>query len=128
MLSERITSNDSISNNNPKSVTFKASYWFNEQSKTETIIHISGKTAENKSVYVLVKNYKPSVYLELPPLPANKKWDKILCGYVFNFIQTRLEKFGQEFLPAKTPLLIKKEKLYYKISYRRSDKKAFKHI
>lgn len=109
-----------MANNNKdkNEITFKASYWNNEQTGTETIIHISGKTANNQSVYVLVKNYKPSVYLELPLFKGNKKiaWDKKLCNHVYEFIKSRMCKFGPEYLPAKDPFLTKRDKLYHKTS------------
>ena len=37
-----------------RTVTFKPSYWYHETCDGKTVIHISGRTANNETVYVLV--------------------------------------------------------------------------
>jgi DNA polymerase delta subunit 1 len=66
-------------------VYFKALYWGVEEVDNETRVHIGGLQRDNKSVHVIVKNFKPFVYLELP-----KKYDwnsdqiKMLISYFKN--------------------------------------------
>src|SRR5437868_12954145 len=51
----------------PREITFKTAYWYYEQMKdnSSAIIHIGGRTGDNKTVHVIVENYHPAIYLQL---------------------------------------------------------------
>ncbi len=79
-------------------IIFKPYYWNTETVGDEMIIHISGITQENKTVYCIVKNYKSAVFLELPNVnPANYRkvnWSENYCRYVYQYIQSKLGPHG----------------------------------
>ena len=56
-----------------RKAVFKAAYWYQEVVDNKTLIHIGGRTPDNKSIHVYIHNFTPFVYVELP---SNRKWDK----------------------------------------------------
>ena len=90
-----------------RSVRFKAGYWsFEETEENELIIHVSGLTKDQKTVHVVIEDFTPFVYLELP---KRIEWNASKCRCVFEHFQDILKSNG--------PLSFKpqiKENLYYR--------------
>src|SRR6187399_1252585 len=95
---------------------FKASYWYCEVRDNKTIIHIGGRTTENKTVHVIVNGYCPHSYIELPMRIA---WDNNVCNNFFEYIvKTTKEgdkpigKFNAETMMLKRELLYEKKVIF----------------
>jgi len=72
-------------------VTFKAGYWYHEEIDGETIIHVGGRTADNKSVHVLIKHFTPFIYVELP---RRIGWNKAKAQAFFHYLQRSMKSEG----------------------------------
>lgn len=62
-----------------REITFKPYYWHretNEHTDWETVIHIGGRTADNKSVHVKVHKFEIVVYLEIPKFEKNGSYKR----------------------------------------------------
>lgn len=108
---------DEISNpSEPRTIRFKTFYWKYEDAdasmggegdeRDNLEIHIAGRTADDKSVHCIVKNFTPFVYLELP---KRVKWNRAKCIAVFEHFKKILKN--------NAPLemwLLQKYKLKYK--------------
>jgi len=95
------TINYSITQN---TVTFKAIYWSEEEDET-LIIHVRGNTIDHKSVYVKIINFKPYIYIAIPPRINNMaKCKAFVYSKIFNHFEP------QSFQP------IQKDNLYGKVS------------
>lgn len=90
-----------------REVIFKILKWHLEELDDEMIIHISGMTKDDETVYVKIPNYQPYVYLELP---KRIEWTKERARNVFMFLKTYMKGHG----PIKYKLC-DKFKLHYKI-------------
>jgi DNA polymerase delta subunit 1 len=90
-----------------RKICFKCTYWFFEEIDNETVIHISGRTKDNKTVYVLVKYFRPFCYLELPKRIG---WNSYLASLLFEQLQNDMG----ENAPIEPYNLYEKYKLHYK--------------
>jgi DNA polymerase delta subunit 1 len=92
-----------------RTVKFKAGYWYHELIEKEhrAVIHIGGRTQQNETVHVIVENFKPTVFLELP---KRIDWDRTKCKKLYEWLK---EKMG---LDGPTHYnLTQKYKLHYKV-------------
>lgn len=70
----------------PRELTFKAISWECEDTKfsDNVKIYITGLSQDNETVQILVDDYTPYAYLELP---ENIKWTQTKCKAVFNYFR-----------------------------------------
>lgn len=88
-------------------VKFQALKWEVEDSDDELLMYIHGITADNKTVTILVPDFKPYAYLELP---AQVKWDKNKVELMKIFFKNQLG----ESAPIKVELVTRKKNYYYR--------------
>jgi len=88
-----------------KSEFFSYSWHIDEDETERTVIRIYGLNSKNESVCVIVNNFLPYFYLELP---ANVEWDESRAGLV----ASKLNNMLQERKPVTYELVFKK-RLYY---------------
>lgn len=82
---------------------------WNTYEENDTLgLRIFGLNEQNESVYVMVNNFQPYVYLELPRLPAPSTWTKTLL----NQLGTKLDEAHGREKPVKKQF-VKMKKLYY---------------
>lgn len=74
-----------------REVTFKAGYWYYEEVEGKTVIHIGGRTADNKSVHALINNFTPFVYVELP---RRVSWNKYKAATLYEYLQRTMKSEG----------------------------------
>jgi DNA polymerase elongation subunit (family B) len=92
-----------------RTIKFKAGYWYHELFEKEhrAVIHIGGKTQQNETVHIIVENFKPTVFLELP---KRIDWDRTKCKKLYEWLK---EKMG---LDGPTHYnLTQKYKIHYKV-------------
>ena len=101
-------------------IKFKAGYWYHEfiENENRAVIHIGGRTQKNETVHVIVENFEPTVYLELPTRIA---WDRTKCKVLFEWLKkTMVDKNGVKYGPVDHSLtqkyIIHYKKLVYCIS------------
>lgn len=94
----------SIESGGPRTIRFKTYYWSYEEDEDRNLVfHIAGKTAEEKSVHLIVKGFHPFVYLELP---RRVRWNKAKCIALFDYFQKTMKSEGPlEFKMIKQYLL-----------------------
>lgn len=92
-----------------RTVKFKAAYWYHELIEKEhrAVIHIGGRTQDNETVHVIVENFHPTVFVELP---KRIDWDRTKCKKLYEWFK---EKMGEDG-PTKYNLT-QKYKLHYKV-------------
>jgi len=80
-----------------RTIRFKINYWFyKETDDNELFIYIGGltkpdKNGVQKSVLIMVDNFHPYCFLELP---KNKKWNKELCKKIFEYMKLTGKDYG----------------------------------
>ncbi len=89
-----------------RKISFKCTYWLHEEIDNETVIHICGRTAENKTIYVLVRHFLPFCHVELPKRIG---WTNELANLLFD----KLKYDMKENAPVSKSLN-EKFKLHYK--------------
>jgi DNA polymerase elongation subunit (family B) len=101
-------------------IKFKAGYWYHEflENENRAVIHIGGRTQKNETVHVIVENFEPTVYLELPTRIA---WDRTKCKVLYEWLKkTMVDKNGVKYGPVDHSLtqkyIIHYKKLVYCIS------------
>ena len=69
----------------PRTLVFKPCYWSYEEDKDfHTLdIHVGGLTARNETVHVIVRNFRPWVYVQLP---ARIQWTAVKCKALYEHI------------------------------------------
>lgn len=67
-----------------RDVIFKANYWYHEEIDNKSVIHIGGKDVNGQTVHVLIQNFTPAVYVELPPRIG---WNKETCEALYSQIK-----------------------------------------
>ncbi len=70
-----------------RKIIFKPSYWSYEDQieENELDIHIGGQTADGKTVHLIVWNFKPYVYVELPAKKV--AWTEDKCRLLYNYLK-----------------------------------------
>jgi len=70
-----------------RKIIFKPSYWSYEDQieENELDIHIGGQTADGKTVHLIVWNFKPYVYVELPAKKV--AWTEEKCRILYNYLK-----------------------------------------
>ena len=99
-----------------KKIIFFSYHWHIEEDDRNMIIHIFGLTKKGKSIHIIIEDFKPWVYVELPP---EKNWTKVTARMVGNKIDRlcgKRENYNGDMIQGTAPL--KKEfttmkKLYY---------------
>ena len=99
-----------------KKITFFPYHWHIEEDERNMIIHIFGLTKKGKSIHVIIEDFKPWVFVELP---LEKNWTKVTAKMVGNKIDRlcgKRENYNGDMIQGTAP--IKKEfttmkKLYY---------------
>lgn len=80
---------------NRRKCSFKVFYWHNEDQDNKTVIHVGGRTADNKTVYCLIDNFTPFVNVELPSR-GGLIWDKSKVTRFFEMLQKEMKWFDQK--------------------------------
>lgn len=80
---------------NRRKCSFKVFYWHNEDQDNKTVIHVGGRTADNKTVYCLIDNFTPFVNVELPSRDG-LIWDKSKVTRFFEMLQKEMKWFDQK--------------------------------
>lgn len=101
--------------NFPREISFKIYYWTYEDFELETKqkelrIHLSGVDANNNGVHCIVKNFTPYIYLQLPKLPYEKKWEN--NNRVDNLFEYFKNTFGKHRAPLQCIATMKKQLKY----------------
>jgi len=78
----------------PRSVTFKANYWFFEEVDNRILIHVGGMTREQETVYVIIEGFTPFVYLQLPDLRDKQRWTNEKVKRVFEHFRQSMGPKG----------------------------------
>lgn len=88
----------------PRTVRFKTYYWnYEETDDNELIIHIGGRTEDDKSVHCTVSGFSQCVFLQLP---KRITWNKAKCIAVFEYLKKVMKSEGpQNYSPLKKYLL-----------------------
>lgn len=89
------------------SMIFQAIKWEIEESDEEFLMYIHGLTADNESVTVLVPDFKPYAYLEIPP---EISWDK----NKFELMKLFLRRELKDHAPIKMEFVTRKKNYYYR--------------
>ncbi len=95
-----------------RSIVFKPAYWSYEDhiEENELDIHIGGQTADEQTVHLIVWNFKPYIYIELPEkLAWTQGKCRLLYAYLGNIMRPAL--LGKYEDHAE---LCQKQKLHYK--------------
>ena len=87
-------------------VQLKVFYWYTEEVEGNTVIHVGGRTAENKTVHALINNFTCGVNVELPKRIA---WDKQKATVLFKYLKDSMGTQG----PIGDFKLFKKSRLHY---------------
>lgn len=87
-------------------VQLKVFYWYTEEVEGNTVIHVGGRTAENKTVHALINNFTCGVNVELPKRIA---WDKQKATTLFKYLKDSMGTQG----PVGEFKLFKKSRLHY---------------
>ena len=74
-----------------RGIIFKTIYWCHEEEDDSSIIHIGGRTSDNKSVHLIVENFTPFIYIELP---QHVKWNQIKLNILFRWLKERLGDYA----------------------------------
>ena len=92
-----------------RSNVFKASYWNYVEEQNHLDIHIGGLTQEKKTVHIIVENFQPAVYVELP---MTVSWHPGACRRLFEYIKQIMKPV--QLLPyEECARLCQKQKLHY---------------
>lgn len=73
-------------------------------------IRVFGLNKNNENVFILINDFKPYVYLELPPLPAGMSWEESI--FKLNSVSAVIDRVMGKSKPVKKVFEMKK-KLYY---------------
>ena len=73
-------------------------------------IRVFGLNKNNENVFILINDFKPYVYLELPPLPLGMSWEESVSK--LNNVSSVIDRIMGKSKPVKKILQFKK-KLYY---------------
>lgn len=103
-----------------KSEFFSYSWHIDEDETNRTVIRIYGLNVKNESVCIIVNNFLPYVYLELPD---NVQWDDSRTGLV----ASKLNNLLQERKPVTYELVFKK-RLYYANLDSRQKRRLYPYI
>lgn len=103
-----------------KGELFSYSWHIDEKEKNVTIIRIYGLNKKNENVCVIVKDFTPYVYIELPEI---LEWDNSKAQLVCN----KIDELLHERKPLVKQLMFKK-RLYYSSTDRKGRKKKFPYI
>ena len=83
---------DSRRMSDPRTVRFKCQYWGVEETEDKELnIHICGRTSEQKTVYCIIDDFTPFVYLELP---KRIRWNKPKCQELFDYFKNTMKSDG----------------------------------
>lgn len=82
----------------PRTVTFKAMYWYYKEELAGPMIYISGLTAKLETVFIKVIGYTPSVCLELP---RSVKWDAVNISHLVNRINNYIYRTESKIISFK---------------------------
>lgn len=72
-------------------LVFKTTYWYHEEEDDSSIIHIAGRTSDNKSVHLIAENFTPFLYIELP---TRVKWNQTKLNILFRWLKERLGHYA----------------------------------
>ena len=94
----------------PRTIVFKAKYWNykeTEEEPHELFLHVGGNTATGEKVHLIIKNFRPFVFLELS---TTRSWNKSRC----NSLITHFKNTMRSLAPTAHSLEQK-----YKLKYRK---------
>jgi DNA polymerase delta subunit 1 len=74
-----------------RTVVFKALYWNAEEVENKIQIHIGGIQQDNKTVHVIVEDFTPFVYVELP---KRVTWTKKKIETFVNYLKNTMKENG----------------------------------
>lgn len=74
----------------PRELVLKATSWECEDNKfSECVkIYVTGRSLENETVQILIDDYEPYVYLELPETISGRRWTAAMCKAVFQYFKS----------------------------------------
>ncbi len=91
---QNITTKDVLQK--PRTEYFKAMSWSFEDKPSEDgnviYIYVTGRTIENKTIFIKIIEFKPYLYLELPPLSKGVPWTQGKCNAVFDYFCKVLDR------------------------------------
>lgn len=105
-----------------KNELFAYSWHLDDEEQNRTVIRIYGLDEKNENVCVIVKDFTPYVYIQLP---ENIDWDDTKATLVSNKIDSLLEKENRE--PVLKQLQYKK-RLYYASLDKNGKKKTYPYL
>jgi len=103
-----------------KNCLFSYYFFIDEKEENVTCIRIYGLTEDNRNVCVIVNDFTPYVYIELPD---DIKWDTTKAQYLSN----QIDKMLGEHKPIKKSLMMK-HRLYYAHLNKDGTRKLFPYL